>query len=1162
MIDLESARRLLDMGARIGPGPRADEQLQGSVALHNILCKERVAYLADEVGMGKTYVALGAVALFRHFDPAFRVLVIAPRENIQHKWQKEMRNFVANNVRIRDMRVKGIDGLPMRPLVHCNGLVDLVHTMTIAPDRDVFMRMTSFSLSLAGTQSVNPDVARSYRDQLLAYMPWLRSEVFDLRNKVEFKDNFARAVCCALPEFDLVIVDEAHNLKHGFGDAFHVSARNRVLALTMGHPAGDADPNLFRSYGSRAKRVLFLSATPVEETYRHLYNQLDVFGRAGPYRRLVSTDATEDEMKQLAARFLVRRVTSIHIAGKDYTKNLYRREWQRGGVATHDEPIHVTNVKQKLALALVQKKVAEILGNEKFNSSFQIGMLASFESFLQTAKVASSDGEATTFDDSEQTDEDQEKAGVDVADVNRLATSFREKFGVELPHPKMDALVEELSRAWKTGRKALVFVRRVASVTELKRKLDESYDRWLIARLRAELPEAVVPKLDRVYASYQMQRQESLAKREDQAKTRPDEATDRGGLDTFFAWFFRGEGPPNVLSGTQLRERLRGQGSTLATFFEDNYVALLLGCRAKDVEARVLAMLGVSREEFSAAIKDRTRKFLSSSAKRVAAGDRFEAVQAATIEWISEVSSPYQAKARAIWNARFETPNPMSPAKEGINPDDYLAVETFFTELRERPRLHDRLMPRVKRDDYAKEFREQELRRQLLASTARLGHAFIDFYILAIRRLGSIDLRVQESQGGENSKSTMVADYLDLLESQAGATGGRAWGAFDELSSIADNFELILDLNVPKVAALGLHESAANFGTLLGRQQPVGGMAEQINKTVVAQFRMPGYPFVLISTDLLQEGEDLHPFCSAVYHYGISWTPSSMEQRTGRIDRVRSATDRRLQPLTVEPRGDELLQVYLPHLEDTVEVFQVRRVLERMNDFLRLMHEGLTSSGNWSKRVNIADEAVRGRREVQQYREPLKTAFRIQPHHMNPEGTKRSIDTGRFDARLDYLRKLYARVRAAKPCDWEDVPNEQGLMGTAKVGQRIQPFKLHPTNFGDRIAVRCVSPIGSVGPEQRMSEIEAECAPRSIVVGALLRADGRTYDLTIEWEVLLSERMEVDCERIVWLIDLVVSQADDLEQRFLPDTDAPMSSFRKDLSSEGLDGRILEEPQR
>src|SRR5207237_4721806 len=99
MIDLATAGRLLDFGARIGQGPRAQEQLEGALAIHNILERHRVAYLADEVGMGKTYVALGAMALFRHFDPAFSVLVIAPRENIQRKWMKELRNFAAYNVR-------------------------------------------------------------------------------------------------------------------------------------------------------------------------------------------------------------------------------------------------------------------------------------------------------------------------------------------------------------------------------------------------------------------------------------------------------------------------------------------------------------------------------------------------------------------------------------------------------------------------------------------------------------------------------------------------------------------------------------------------------------------------------------------------------------------------------------------------------------------------------------------------------------------------------------------------------------------------------------------------------------------------------------------------------------------------------------------------------
>jgi Type III restriction enzyme, res subunit len=132
MISLDAARELLDFGKRIGGATqRAEEQLAGAVAIHNILREHRVAYLADEVGMGKTYVALGALALFRHFDPRFRVLIIAPRGNIQRKWLKELTNFTAHNVRFDDLRVRTLDGHPARASVSCESLLELVHEVSL-----------------------------------------------------------------------------------------------------------------------------------------------------------------------------------------------------------------------------------------------------------------------------------------------------------------------------------------------------------------------------------------------------------------------------------------------------------------------------------------------------------------------------------------------------------------------------------------------------------------------------------------------------------------------------------------------------------------------------------------------------------------------------------------------------------------------------------------------------------------------------------------------------------------------------------------------------------------------------------------------------------------------------------------------------------------------
>lgn len=311
------------------------------------------------------------------------------------------------------------------------------------------------SLPILGREEVDREKAKQWRDQLRRHLPWMRDEVFDLRNKQSFKDNFARALCCALPPFDLIIVDEAHNLKHGFGE--NVSSRNRVLGLAMGHAGLATDRKLFPGFGPRARRVLFLSATPVEESYRQLWNQLNVFGLGEPYRDLLNPDVEEQDKKAQVGQFLIRRVTSIRVGADEYTKNQYRREWRHGGVHQYDKPIQVNDARQRLVVALVQKKVSELLGHERFNSSFQIGMLASFESFLETTKLKREEAEIETFDDAEQTKQikdELEKEGIDVAGVNRLARSYREKFAREMPHPKMDALVDALSKSWKTGQKA------------------------------------------------------------------------------------------------------------------------------------------------------------------------------------------------------------------------------------------------------------------------------------------------------------------------------------------------------------------------------------------------------------------------------------------------------------------------------------------------------------------------------------------------------------------------------------------------------------------------------------------------------------------------------------------------------------------------------------
>lgn len=1155
MITLQAAAELLDFGTRIGRGSRADEQLEGAVALHNILLKQRIAYLADEVGMGKTYVALGALALFRHFDPNFRVLIIAPRENIQSKWQKELSNFVANNVRFSDLRVRAIDGRPSRALVSCRDLIELVREVSLDPNRDFFTRMTSFSLMMGKSAE---DWKRK-REELKQCLPWLADDALKLHDKDLFKKNFARAVCCALPRFDLVIVDEAHNLKHGLQSN---SARNKVLAEAFGRQPDGDEPStkLFPGYGPRAKRVLFLSATPLEETYRHLFNQLDLFGVANGFEEL-KADAPAARKKAVASQFLVRRVTSIKIADIEHTKNMYRREWRAGGVLTHDDPIRIEDERQRLIVALVQKKVSELLGGKNFKRSFQIGMLASFESFLETTRLKRDNDDESTFDDADQTDVATERDGLDVRDLNRLARDYRKTFDEEMPHPKMDALVAGLSSTWQTGKKALVFVRRVASVKEIKRKLDERYDAWLIGLLRTRLPQAVQPEFERLVERYRRDRHQAADtpgfEPEGRNTEQEGKLDDTGGNDTFFAWFFRGEGPKGYVSGANIQTRFIQASSAYATFFADNHVMALLGAQPGSVLTALAAALRMSPATATAEIQRLAARYLSRKAQDIPRGARMEAAQASAMELLKTCAQGSLAMhAKIIWDERYRASKLTEHAKVAP-PEIVNALEesTFFTELRKPEHAALRLLiwpegtPAADADGYRRQLREETLRAQFLSTAARLGHAFIDLYACAMAGRSTMVGRGADEGG---TAEQLLKNYFELLESQRNDPSS-AWGALAELRDIALHFDLIIDVNAPELKNAPLQESARLIASVLRRQQPVGGMAGQVNKSLVRQFRMPGYPLVLITTDVLQEGEDLHTFCSAIHHYGISWTPSAMEQRIGRIDRVCSQTDRRLASLN-SPRGEDWLQVYFPYLSDTVEVLQVDRVLDGMNKFLRLMHEELTTATQEQSKVDVAREILRTRRPVEKIRSTLKSSFPVPDWAMAGTVTRLAVSPGIEKE----LRARFVALRQPKldtlDISWAEDGGVDRLVGTAKLpNQRVQPFVLLLRSDQGLPVIRCVSPIGRTDPESDPDSITSRASRIPSRVGAILTKEERTYDLTVEDDVVLGAP-EYDITRIGFLIRRVVEHADFMEREHFKDgRDAALLVFEEDLRREGGD---------
>ncbi|MEW6260227.1 MAG: helicase-related protein [Thermodesulfobacteriota bacterium] len=110
------------------------------------------------------------------------------------------------------------------------------------------------------------------------------------------------------------------------------------------------------------------------------------------------------------------------------------------------------------------------------------------------------------------------------------------------------------------------------------------------------------------------------------------------------------------------------------------------------------------------------------------------------------------------------------------------------------------------------------------------------------------------------------------------------------------------------------------------RVMPLVRMVYGETKTVVRDrlmlaFNSPLFPEILVSSSVMGEGVDLHRFCRHIIHHDLCWNPSTLEQRTGRLDRVRCKAE-------VCSRSIEVYEPFLAGSADE-KMFRVLRDRER-----------------------------------------------------------------------------------------------------------------------------------------------------------------------------------------------------------------------------------------
>lgn len=417
----------------------ASRQAEGVAYLWNLLSRHGVALLADEVGMGKTFQALGVAALLWKMKPDAKVLVMAPNRDICAHWRREYHAFVQFHYRPVDHCVRnGVDGGPVQSIQTCLRLEDLATAVEGGAGHLYLTTIHALSGLVPADEkgSDNATTARKYARKI--------------------HDRIKAAL--GGMGFDLIIVDEAHYFRNRDGGSQRVNAAEAFF--------GAPDARL-------GHKALLLTATPSHTQLNDVHNILGYF-----------VDSSEDSNQSalaLMGQYGLRRFRRMQGGDHHYSKREYRCE--------KDMPCDFgQRPESEMFFALYQKKLVTELGMTRDNKSLLYGFLEGFES-VGRAGAKSEPGTVADVEVEDDTGKDFSKAK-DTDLLARLTAQYSSTFGRFPDHPKYGQLVEQClpEDLFSAPRdlhedKHLVFVRRIPSVRELTQRINEAYDAVLAQRI-------------------------------------------------------------------------------------------------------------------------------------------------------------------------------------------------------------------------------------------------------------------------------------------------------------------------------------------------------------------------------------------------------------------------------------------------------------------------------------------------------------------------------------------------------------------------------------------------------------------------------------------------------------------------------------------------------
>ncbi len=885
--------------------------------------------LADEVGMGKTFEALGVLAARAQADPTSRFLIITPGNDLNKKWVGEFNRFTSL---VAGRRV--FSGLEQGSYMAVGRLGELLKE---APRRRVLI--APVTLFLRGVREDQADLLDLFcRHRRLggptraAIFRRFRDGILKNETSETFLDHFSYAevephldaafsvadgpeptlsaafdevgndlfanekdVCklldlarfklarSMLPTFDLLVVDEAHKLKN--------SETKRFLSLS----------NALRK---RFRGALFLTATPFQlrpEELRQVFTLFSLAQSAPPdldrQAEALLVDIRDYQDAYAAFERDWSRVDAVladelgrylasdpTLAGSpenpalrpilEHLRRLFRLKdgriepgFRRWMVRSRRDDRFTYREHKEERLAVAGAAMVPFLAYERLISEL-------FAHKTPTHKAAVEINMVSSYSAARRSEMLSSEKAASIRSVERYRVLLREILDSlhdqEDSHPKLSHVMRDvLYAAEQQGEKTLIFCARIGTLTELSRKLKSAWEDRLVLRWQRAVPEAT---------------------HEDIFDTREDDRRERGRHSRLQVRFHRTQ---DVLY-FGLRERYLQTLLDFQDWGETHLDAILE--RAGQLLPQVRTG-HTSAERINFCILKRVVERAAVELRREYEPDWAEAFS----DVVARICDP-----RYISLGYDLVKDALEEAEEGPHAPTW-QITREYAQLVVSSRPHLWTYFRGSMFGLPDERRVQLVERIARYLTARLVPFLAD--LLGFARTNGLDLQTIASRA-----------LLDQVDEFWQVPAGRAY--VEQLKQFMHYFHY--ELSEDKQGEL-------LSGSLLQgdfvRQTQDGESRDRLREA----FNTPLYPMVLIANEVMQEGLDLQRSCRRVIHHDLPWNPAQLEQRVGRVDRLGG----RIHKLR-DKNSDARLEILYPLISQTIDarIYETVREREKWLEFL------------------------------------------------------------------------------------------------------------------------------------------------------------------------------------------------------------------------------------